>query len=60
LAQPIDPIHQFRLHDLAGPWNIAGYEISFTNSSLFMAIIVAVVNFIVDVIAALVDPRVRY
>jgi peptide/nickel transport system permease protein len=27
---------------------------------ILIAIIVAVVNFIVDVIAALVDPRVRY
>jgi F-type H+-transporting ATPase subunit a len=39
-----DPIHQFRLHDLAGPWNIAGYEISFTNSSLFMGITVATIT----------------
>jgi len=46
LAQGIDPIHQFRLHDLAGPWNIAGYEISFTNSSLFMAIAVGTITVI--------------
>ncbi len=39
-----DPIHQFRLHDLAGPWNIAGYEISFTNSALFMGITVATIT----------------
>lgn len=39
-----DPIHQFRLHDLAGPWNVAGYEISFTNSSLFMGITVATIT----------------
>ena len=44
MAQGIDPIHQFRLHDLAGPWNIAGYEISFTNSALFMGIAVAVIT----------------
>ncbi len=39
-----DPIHQFRLHDLVGPVNIAGYEISFTNSALFMGIIVATIT----------------
>lgn len=44
MAQGIDPIHQFQLHDLAGPWNIAGYEISFTNSALFMGIAVGVVT----------------
>ena len=36
-----DPIHQFRIHNLLGPWNIFGYDIGFTNSNLFMAIIVA-------------------
>jgi F-type H+-transporting ATPase subunit a len=44
VAQGIDPIHQFQLHDLAGPWNIGGYEISFTNSSLFMAVAVATIT----------------
>ncbi len=44
MAQGIDPIHQFELHNLAGPWNIAGYEISFTNSALFMGIAVGVVT----------------
>lgn len=44
MAQGIDPIHQFQLHDLAGPWNIAGHEISFTNSALFMGIAVALVT----------------
>jgi F-type H+-transporting ATPase subunit a len=39
-----DPIHQFRLHDLAGPFNIGGYDISFTNSSLFMGITVATIT----------------
>ena len=39
-----DPIHQFRLHDLAGPVNIGGYDISFTNSALFMGIIVATIT----------------
>ncbi len=38
-----DPIHQFRIHNILGPWNIFGLEIGFTNSNLFMAIIVAVI-----------------
>jgi F-type H+-transporting ATPase subunit a len=38
-----DPIHQFRIHNILGPWNIFGYEIGFTNSNLFMGIIVAVI-----------------
>ena len=25
-----DPIHQFQIQDLAGPFHIGGYEISFT------------------------------
>jgi F-type H+-transporting ATPase subunit a len=36
-----DPIHQFQIHDLAGPISIGGYDISFTNSALFMGIAVA-------------------
>jgi F-type H+-transporting ATPase subunit a len=39
-----DPIHQFRLHDLAGPFNVGGFEISFTNSALFMGITVATIT----------------
>jgi F-type H+-transporting ATPase subunit a len=39
-----DPIHQFQIHDLAGPFNIGGYDISFTNSSLFMGITVAAIT----------------
>jgi F-type H+-transporting ATPase subunit a len=41
-----DPIHQFRLHDIFGPFNLAGYQISFTNSALFMAITVALITLI--------------
>lgn len=36
-----DPIHQFQIKDLAGPFHIGGLEISFTNSALFMGIAVA-------------------
>jgi F-type H+-transporting ATPase subunit a len=36
----IDPIHQFRIQNILGPWNIFGYDIAFTNSNLFMGIIV--------------------
>lgn len=36
-----DPIHQFQIKDLAGPFHIGGLELSFTNSALFMGIAVA-------------------
>ena len=39
-----DPIHQFQIQDLAGPFNLGGYEISFTNSALFMGLSVATVT----------------
>lgn len=43
---PNNPIHQFRIFDIAGPWNIAGYQISFTNSALFMGITVGLITLI--------------
>ena len=36
----MDPLHQFQIHTLV-PINIAGFDVSFTNSSLWMAIAVA-------------------
>jgi F-type H+-transporting ATPase subunit a len=39
-----DPIHQFQLQDIAGPFNIGGYDISFTNSALFMGLTVATIT----------------
>ncbi len=39
-----DPIHQFQIKELAGPINIGGLEISFTNSALFMGIAVLTVT----------------
>jgi F-type H+-transporting ATPase subunit a len=39
-----DPIHQFQIHDLAGPFHIGGYDISFTNSALFMGATVATIT----------------
>lgn len=39
-----DPIHQFQIQDLAGPVTVGGYEISFTNSALFMGLSVATVT----------------
>ncbi len=39
-----DPIHQFQIKDIAGPFHIGGFEISFTNSALFMGIAVATVT----------------
>ena len=43
----VDPMHQFTIEPLFGTdhWSIAGYNIAFTNSSLWMAI-VAVVLFV--------------
>ena len=41
-----DPIHQFQIHPIAGPFHIGGLEISFTNSALFMGISVATVTLI--------------
>jgi F-type H+-transporting ATPase subunit a len=39
-----DPIKQFQIEELAGPVNIGGLEISFTNSALFMGVAVAIVT----------------
>ena len=39
-----DPIHQFQIQDLAGPFHLAGFEISFTNSALFMGLTVATIT----------------
>ncbi len=62
MAQGIDPIHQFELKNLAGPWNIAGHEISFTNSALFMAVAVGLITIFLVVAAsraALVPGRIQ-
>ena len=40
----IDPIHQFQIHNLVPIFNLGGHEIAFTNSALFMLIIVALVS----------------
>ena len=47
-----DPIHQFQIKELAGPVNVGGLEISFTNSALFMAVAVALVTTILLAAAA--------
>lgn len=39
-----DPIHQFQIHDLTGSMNLGGYDISFTNSALFMGVTVATIT----------------
>ena len=36
-----DPIHQFQIKELAGPFHIGGLEISYTNSALFMTFAIA-------------------
>jgi F-type H+-transporting ATPase subunit a len=38
-----DPIHQFEIHNIVTLGHIGGYEIAFTNSSMYMAIIVLVI-----------------
>jgi F-type H+-transporting ATPase subunit a len=38
-----DPIHQFEIHNIVTLGHIGGHEIAFTNSSLYMAIIVLVI-----------------
>ncbi len=39
-----DPIHQFQIQDLTGAINVGGYDISFTNSALFMGATVATIT----------------
>mgnify|MGYP001811188476 CR=1 FL=1 len=48
-----DPIKQFQIKELAGPVNIGGLEISFTNSALFMAVAVGIVTTILLVVFTL-------
>jgi F-type H+-transporting ATPase subunit a len=40
----VDPIHQFQIRDLLPMMNVGGHQIAFTNSALFMLIIVAAVS----------------
>jgi F-type H+-transporting ATPase subunit a len=40
----VDPIHQFQINNLAPMISIAGHELHFTNSALFMLITVALVS----------------
>src|SRR6202051_4585187 len=40
----VDPIHQFQIHELMPMMTLAGREIAFTNSALFMMIIVVSVS----------------
>jgi F-type H+-transporting ATPase subunit a len=40
----IDPIHQFQINNLMPMLNMGGHQIAFTNSALFMLIIVAAVS----------------
>ena len=42
-ADKVDPIHQFQLHPII-PIHIGGLDLSFTNSGLFMAIVVIVAS----------------
>ena len=40
----VDPIHQFEIKDYFPVFHIAGYQISFTNSALYMFIIVGLIS----------------
>jgi F-type H+-transporting ATPase subunit a len=40
----VDPIHQFQIHNIAPLFSIGRYQIYFTNSALFMLIIVLLVS----------------
>jgi len=40
----VDPIHQFQIHNLVPLFHIGNYEIYFTNSALFMLVIIALVS----------------
>ncbi|AZO09274.1 MULTISPECIES: F0F1 ATP synthase subunit A [unclassified Mesorhizobium] len=42
-ADKVDPIHQFQIHPII-PLHIGGYDVSFTNSALFMVVTVLVAS----------------
>ncbi|MDX8524364.1 F0F1 ATP synthase subunit A [Mesorhizobium sp. MSK_1335] len=42
-ADKVDPIHQFQIHPII-PLHIGGYDLSFTNSSLFMVVTIVVAS----------------
>ncbi|UCI06969.1 F0F1 ATP synthase subunit A [Mesorhizobium sp. B1-1-8] len=42
-ADKVDPIHQFQIHPII-PLHIGGYDVSFTNSSLFMVLTIVVAS----------------
>jgi F-type H+-transporting ATPase subunit a len=42
-ADKVDPIHQFQIHPII-PIHIGGYDLSFTNSALFMVVTVVVAS----------------
>src|SRR3974377_2481162 len=44
VTMQVDPIHQFEIKDFFPVFHIGGYEISFTNSALYMFIIVGLVS----------------
>src|SRR5579872_4586305 len=40
----INPVEQFEIHNLSPVWNVGGHQIAFTNSALYMFIIVILVS----------------
>ena len=54
-ADKVDPIHQFQIHPII-PIHIGGYDVSFTNSALFMVATVIVSGFSTPECLGPVDP----
>ena len=50
MAGKIDPMHQFMVEPLFGTehWSIAGYNVAFTNSALFMVITLVLMWIFID------------
>ena len=53
----VDPIHQFEIKDFFPVFHIGGYRISFTNSALYMFIIVGLVSFPLSIGSARAQSR---
>ena len=53
----IDPIHQFQIHNIAPLFSIGRHQIYFTNSALFMLIIVLLVSTLLIVNTARANTR---
>ena len=54
---PIEPIHQFQIHDIFSLGDVGGVHFAFTNSALLMVISVAVIATAVTTISSRVRQR---